>query len=499
MNLVTSNDITRGLATYPENIVNLVIATCDRLQSIFADPTFPQQVDAKTGFTSLLPSFAAPKAIGHSGISPEHDLNRELLNCLRLLSRLIPHIFAHEDTSLEDDVFWKALAPDSSGNGLSAPSQFVIQDDEEADTSMQSAAPASPISSKSKSNTSNAPTYRGERLLHATIDLLFVPGFTLPSSIGAKRVSYQIWENGIGATASLPSNRETDSKRVEVLRFLLVLLSKTLYIPTSAYTPLHNHSAYESSFSGMTQSLSSPVNRWHAYMTGNAASSSARSRKVRLTILCSLLNTSLKSGAMHAASSSGIVGAVGGAVGEGYEKLVSGGKRKEDAPRVALAKLCVQVLNALLVAPSSEASEVDLRDDSRQDGIVSPVRQTPSASQRKDYFSPAPGEYAERGVNNVFRSYISKIHRTSDLSFIAEVLNPKSVHQRMKADATCTTEHLHYTHATSWIQLVVLAAQCCRSRDFTFSSHGNRLSYPIVAYRRLQSGKLNSTALRSRN
>jgi hypothetical protein len=297
----------------------------------------------------------------------------------------------------------------------SEANHFVIDDDDDDEADTQA-------SKKSEAEPAGKPL--AERLLDLTTDLLFVYGFTIPHSAqqSDKKVTYQIWENGIGSTLSLPSTREIDNNRTEVLRFLLSMLSKTLYVPSNAYTATLN--LQDSHPSG--SALSPPsFNKWHAYLV--RPPTGAKARKATLSLLCSLLNVSLKSGASQAASSHTLVSTVGDAVGDSYEKLVSGGKRKVDSPRLTLVKTCVQVLNALLCIPTPEVlgqalqAEQSRRHGPGTDNIRSPPP-TPTPERVASYsVSSAQHAMTAAADSNAFQFFLSKLHRESDLSFLVEV------------------------------------------------------------------------------
>ena len=64
------------------------------------------------------------------------------------------------------------------------------------------------------------------------IDLLFYAGFTLPPSERTKgKVTYAIWQKGVGCTTPQTSSKEMENNRTEILRLLLTLSSKSLYMP----------------------------------------------------------------------------------------------------------------------------------------------------------------------------------------------------------------------------------------------------------------------------
>ena len=448
LNLLTSADLAKALLSHPQNVLTLVRVTANRLEDILRnDCDFPNKSEVKVGMAAyagnLLGKGPTTKGNDHK---EQLDLNKQLLNCLRVLIRIVPFLLAQDDAAMEEELFWtngkkQRQAKRDSHEYREHPNHFVIDDEEDEPQEHE----PEPSSSGSKS-----PTYHekymdeedslplAERLLGNCIDLLFVHNFTIPASYDGRKISYNIWENGIGSTVSLPATKEMDTNRCEVLRLLLVLLSKTLYIPSAAYYP-----SLSSSYEYAAPPPSTIYNRWHAHLVHPPPSSSAgaKFRKIQLSLLCSLLNTSLKSGAYYASTYAGLVGAVGGAVGDSYEKLVSGGKRKEDPPRLALVKLCIQTLNVLLVTPSPESLATE-RDRERRmpvnfvagaggrghEHTRSPLA-TPAAvteSPNASYISHTSGQVGSSQQNtqegiNAFRLYLAKLHRSSDLPYIAEV------------------------------------------------------------------------------
>ena len=72
----------------------------------------------------------------------------------------------------------------------------------------------------------------GEELVDTLIDLLFYTGFTLPTSERSKnKVTYAIWANGVGCNTQMASSAQIENNRAEILRLLLTLSSKSLYMP----------------------------------------------------------------------------------------------------------------------------------------------------------------------------------------------------------------------------------------------------------------------------
>ncbi|KAI8321986.1 hypothetical protein GQ54DRAFT_260865 [Martensiomyces pterosporus] len=157
---------------------------------------------------------------------------RQLLNCIRILTRLLP--FAYEacpdGSTVEDILLWTQRPRPGSG------ADYVL----------------------------------GKQLVAAVIDLLFTSGFTIPpATVGEDAaVRYTIWENGIGQTSSLGSSKEHVNNRVEVMRLLLVLCSKTMYLSPAQAVALPNRALHTIAYNA--------------------------NKKMVLCLLCSLINTALK-------------------------------------------------------------------------------------------------------------------------------------------------------------------------------------------------------------
>lgn len=70
-----------------------------------------------------------------------------------------------------------------------------------------------------------------EEIIDTLIDLLFYSEFTLPKvPAGKNKVSYAIWQSGVGCNTPVASTKEFESNRTEILRLLLTLASKSMYM-----------------------------------------------------------------------------------------------------------------------------------------------------------------------------------------------------------------------------------------------------------------------------
>lgn len=69
-----------------------------------------------------------------------------------------------------------------------------------------------------------------EELIDTLIDMLFFADFTLPRPQNTKnKVTYAIWQSGVGCNTSIGTTKEFESNRTEILRLLLTLTSQSMY------------------------------------------------------------------------------------------------------------------------------------------------------------------------------------------------------------------------------------------------------------------------------
>lgn len=176
-----------------------------------------------------------------------------------------------------------------------------------------------------------------EQLLDAALELLFCPGLTIPRVQGSEsgQPVYAIWETGVGSSTPLATSHELQSNKVEVLRLLLTLISDTMYRPPNKVVTEASKYA-------------------HYVVTRN-------DKQLTMTLLCSLLNTTLKYSPGWKVP---------------YNHVIIADRNRQ---------LVIYSLQTLLVM------------------LIHPVPQP----------SPHP---------NYFRQYLGKVHRLQDLQFIADAL-----------------------------------------------------------------------------
>ena len=152
----------------------------------------------------------------------ERHPSRHALNCIRVLTRIVPFLYEAEQLeSWRDQFFWQGQA------------NADTHDDEEKSEVLFDEGTNEQPHPQNKSSRKKK-TALGEELIDTLIDLLFYVDFTLPGSRANKsRITYSIWETGIGCATPTESYKELESNRAEVLRLLLTLSSEALYLSPS--------------------------------------------------------------------------------------------------------------------------------------------------------------------------------------------------------------------------------------------------------------------------
>ncbi|KAL1742803.1 high-temperature-induced dauer-formation protein-domain-containing protein [Schizophyllum fasciatum] len=349
--LIAPNDIRRALLEAPENVATLLRVTVGRLNNLIADHTFPSSTAPSVA------AFASSFMKTGSGLA-DRNTTKEALNCVRLLARVLPVVFDVEGESsiFETEVLWKRQEVETlDAPEASSSTQFVIDDEEDSDNESAS----QPHSPQKPRQLRQLPSL-AEKLLDALFALLFCCGFTLPKEIQVDhhKISPMTWEKGVGATQDPGPSGPYESNRIEVLRLLLVLLSRQIYVPPPA--------------------LFTSPSLFSLHLVQR------RDRRDILVLLCSLLNTALNASSGHHG-----IGAMAARLP--YNHLVMKG---EDT-RSNLAMLCLQVLCALLDFQSGTAR--DKTKGTEESRTTAPTART-----------------------NAFRYFLMKLHRTQDLTFILD-------------------------------------------------------------------------------
>lgn len=184
--------VRRALHDAPENVAMLIRVITSRLFTLISDHTFPTPPNVSV--TSLATSF-----IKSSTGSFERNTTKEVLNCLRVLQRVLPVVFEleSETTRFEMEVLWKkeVVEEESVADETDHGVQFVIEDeDEEDDSEGDAKEPPKRDSTPQPAPKKTLPSLV-ERLFSSLVDLMFCCGFTLPTKIQVHhhKINYVIW------------------------------------------------------------------------------------------------------------------------------------------------------------------------------------------------------------------------------------------------------------------------------------------------------------------
>jgi hypothetical protein len=224
--LFSPNDIRRTRDNALENIETLIQALIARILSLRHHPSFPD---------------------------PEQAPERDILNCIRVLTRILPYLYEKESLGPWEERF---LWTPREGKGRIPTKDEVLFD--EAQEGKEQSQPAAEIQETLKP--------LAEELIDILIDLLFFSGFTLPRQPdGHSKVTYAIWQSGVGCNTAVATTKEFESNRCEILRLLMTLAGQSMYM-TAGVLP----------------------QRGVRTLTYLCTSSD---KQVVLSVLCSLLNT----------------------------------------------------------------------------------------------------------------------------------------------------------------------------------------------------------------
>jgi hypothetical protein len=155
------------------------------------------------------PSFPDPE------IAPERDA----LNCIRILTRILPYVY--ETDSLqpwEEKFFWGVRRKRT--RKASIATEVLFDESQEVapktNTATEEFEEAKPLA---------------EELIDTLIDMLFFSDFTLPKQgHGKPKVTYAIWQSGVGCMTTVATTKEFESNRCEILRLLLAMAGQSMYM-----------------------------------------------------------------------------------------------------------------------------------------------------------------------------------------------------------------------------------------------------------------------------
>ncbi|KAI4170965.1 MAG: hypothetical protein LQ346_008806 [Caloplaca aetnensis] len=195
--LFTPADIRRARDNSLANVETLLTSLISRLIELIHLPAFPD--------VDLAPS-------------------KEALNCVRVITRILPFLYeADHLESWEDKFFWQRRKR-SPKHETKEKAEVLFDGSTSCDPEeKQEETEEEPVEYKKP---------LGEELIDTLVDLLFYTNFTIPRIERSKqKVSYAIWQSGVGCNTHMQSSKEMENNRSEILRLLLTLSSKSLYMP----------------------------------------------------------------------------------------------------------------------------------------------------------------------------------------------------------------------------------------------------------------------------
>ena len=198
--------------------------------------------------------------LAHSLSEEGSKAGTEVLNCVRVLSRVLPYIYESDALrAWEASVFWGPISLEEVEKYAQKVPEYV-----EGGESL------------------------GSQLVHALVDLLFYTGFTLPwpdADIQDGRkgtVSYGLWQSGIACDTTIITSREYESRRTEILQLLLTLESKSIYVSPSK---LRSSTPY------LLRADQPPDEYIYSNIEAVGCIVTLRDKRRVQSLLCSLLNT----------------------------------------------------------------------------------------------------------------------------------------------------------------------------------------------------------------
>ena len=139
------------------------------------------------------------------------------MNCIRVLTRLLPYLYEKESLlPWEERFFWGQRRKRTRQSALANEVLFDEAQNEAVEPETDNFEDAKPLA---------------EELIDTLIDLLFFADLTLPRQNGGRsKVTYAIWQSGVGCNTSVATTKEYESNRSEILRLLLTLVGQSMYM-----------------------------------------------------------------------------------------------------------------------------------------------------------------------------------------------------------------------------------------------------------------------------
>jgi hypothetical protein len=155
---------------------------------------------------------------------PELAPERDALNCIRVLTRILPFIYEADNLEAWEDKFFWGARRKRSRRGQITHSEVLFDEADPDHTPTET----EPEFEKAKP--------LAEEIIDTLVDLLFFSEFTLPKvPAGKNKVTYAIWQSGVGCNTPMTSTKEFENNRTEILRLLLTLAGRSMYMSASTF------------------------------------------------------------------------------------------------------------------------------------------------------------------------------------------------------------------------------------------------------------------------
>lgn len=234
--LQPDDDIFTTYWTVPERVddvfdllvgADVRVLTCTDASELGGAKAIPgEQCSPMTNLETLLYNAVAHlRRLQQDVAQPNELVVRQILNCMRILTRIMPFIFEAEHLrDWYDRFFWQPRKP-----------QYLKWDDKrDAPTQLFDGLEPSRLYEKADQHKEIGPPL-GETLLSLVIDYFFWRGLTLPALRDENRLSgrgyeLKVWKTGIGCSSDPKCTAEHERNQYELVRFLLTLTSSPLYM-----------------------------------------------------------------------------------------------------------------------------------------------------------------------------------------------------------------------------------------------------------------------------
>lgn len=147
------------------------------------------------------------------------------MNCIRVLTRILPYLYEKDSLGAwEAQFFWATRRKRTRKAAIANEVLFdeAQEDKESPKPELEEFEEVKPLA---------------EELIDTLIDLLFFSDLTIPPQPdGQPKVSYAIWQSGVGCNTAVATTKEYEANRSEILRLLLTLAGQSMYM-TSGVLP----------------------------------------------------------------------------------------------------------------------------------------------------------------------------------------------------------------------------------------------------------------------